>query len=106
METIGLNITYDILLKKTKLSSKPINTEGEINNVIQPVNHIYFVICNSCCWCASYFGTDNIESLSHVLNCNVCNSHTELIPIGTDESFRIKYNHALVKEIEFYKSHK
>ena len=106
METIGLNITYDILLKKTKLSSKPINTEGEINNVIQPVNRIYFVICNSCYWCASYFGTDNIESLSHVLNCNVCNSHTELIPIGTAESFRIEYNHTRGMEIGFYKSRK
>jgi hypothetical protein len=106
METIGHNIAYDLLLKKTKLSSNPINTEGEINNVIQPINHVYFVICNSCYWCASYFGTDNMESLSHVLNCNVCNSHTELIPKGTDESFRIKYNHARGMEIEFYKSHK
>ena len=96
----------DILLKKTKLSSKPINTEGEISKVIQPINHVYFVICNSCYWCASYFGTDNMESLSHVLNCNVCNSHTELIPIGTDESFRTEYNHSRGMEIEFYKSHK
>ena len=103
MEAIGLNIAYDLLLKKTKLSSNPINTENEINNVIHPINHIYFVICNSCYWCASYFGTDNKESLSQVLNCNVCNSYTELIPIGTDESFRIEYNPVRGMEIEFYK---
>lgn len=106
METFGLNTSYDLLLKKTKRSSKPTYTESEINNVIRPVNHIYSVICNSCYWCASYFGTDNLESSSHVLTCHVCNSHTELIPVGTDESFRIEYNHARGMEIEFYKSHK
>lgn len=45
METVGLNTSYDLLLKKTKHSSKPTYTESEINNVIRPVNHIYFVIC-------------------------------------------------------------
>ena len=102
METVRLNIAYDLLLKTNKLSSNPINTESEINNVIQPINHIYFVICNFCYWCASYFGTDNLESASHLLNCPVCNSPTELIPIRTDESFRIEYNHARGMEIEFY----
>jgi hypothetical protein len=64
---------------------------------MQPFDKIYFVICNSCYWCASYFGIDDLESLSgsssHILNCPICNSHnTELMPIGTDESFRIEYS--------------
>ena len=59
----------------------------------QPLNKIYFLICNSCYWCASYFGINDLESSSQILGCHVCNSHdTELIPVSTNESFRINYN--------------
>jgi hypothetical protein len=113
-----LNITYD-LLQKAKLSSNIISLETQKidenkNNyrkdeIIRCSNQIYFVICNSCYWCASYFGINDLESLStsspHVLDCYVCNSHkTELIPISTDESFRIKYSSTKGMEMEFYKS--
>lgn len=111
MENVRLNIAYDLLLKKTKLSFNPIRPESEENTAVLPVNHIYFVICNSCYWCASYFGIDNLESLSssssHVIVCHACNSHnTEIVPIGTDESFRIECNHARGMEIEFYNNYK
>jgi hypothetical protein len=101
---VKLNIVYD-LLQKTKLSSHVI----EHNRILQPIDKIYFVICNSCYWCASYFGIDDLESLSasssHVLDCHICNFHnTKLIPISTDESFRIEYNATKGMEIEFYKS--
>jgi hypothetical protein len=100
-----LNMVYDLPLKKIKLS--PITIEN--NKILQPIDKIYFVICNSCYWCASYFGIDDLESLSgsssHVLDCHVCNSHnTELIPISTDESFRIEYSQTKGMEMEFYKS--
>ena len=99
---IRLNIAYDLRLKKAKL---------ENNEILQPIDKIYFVICNSCYWCATYFGIDNLESLSesssHVLDCPICNSHnTELIPISTDESFRIEYSLTRGMEIEFYKTNK
>ena len=69
------------------------------------------MICNSCYWCVSYFGIDDLESLSasssHVLDCPIYNSHnTELIPISTDESFRIEYSLTRGMEIEFYKTNK
>ena len=97
---------YD-LLKTTKLSSNTL----ENNGIWQPIDKIYFVICNLCYWCASYFGIDDLESLSasssHVLDCHVCNSHnTELIPISTDESFRIEYSLTRGMEIEFYKTNR
>jgi hypothetical protein len=100
MALIRLNIAYDLRLKKAKL---------ENNEILQPIDKIYFVICNSCYWCASYFGIDDLESLSasssHDLDCHVCNSHnTELIPISTDESFRIEYSQTKGMEMEFYKS--
>jgi hypothetical protein len=93
-----LNIVYD-LLQTTKLSSKAI----ENNESVKPTNKIYFVICNSCYWCASYFSVNN----SYVLNCYACSSpNTELIPIGTDESFKIDFSHTRGMEIEFYKNNK
>jgi hypothetical protein len=102
MALIRHNIAYDLRLKKAKL---------ENNEILQPIDKIYFVICNSCYWCASYFGIDDLESLSasssHVLDCPICNSHnTELIPISTDESFRIEYSLTRGMEIEFYKTNK
>ena len=103
---VRLNIVYD-LLQTTKISSNTI----EDYEISQPIDKIYFVICNSCYWCASYFGLDDLESLSgsssHVLDCHVCNSHnTELMPIATDESFRIEYSLTRGMEEEFYKTNK
>jgi hypothetical protein len=103
MAVIRLNLAYDLRLKKDKL---------ENNEILQPIDKIYFAICNSCYWCATYFGFDDLESLSgssssHILDCSVCNSHnTELMPIANDESFRIEYSLTRGMEVEFYRSNK
>ena len=103
MEMIRLNIEYDLLLQKTKLSSNTI--ERENNTVVRSTDHIYFVICNSCYWCASLFGIDDLDSLSQVLRCHLCNScNTELIPISSNESFRINYNVTRGMEMESYRN--
>jgi hypothetical protein len=103
METVKLNLEYDLLLQKTKLSSNTI--EKENNTTVHPIDHVYFVICNSCYWCASYFSIDNLKSSSQVIGCHVCNSHnTELIPISTNESFKIDYNVTRGMQMEFYRS--
>jgi hypothetical protein len=100
MEIVRLNIEYDLPLQKTKLSSNTV--ERENNTVVRSTDHIYFVICNSCYWCASYFGIDDLESLSQFLRCHLCNSHnTELIPISSNESFRIDYNVTRGMQIDF-----
>jgi hypothetical protein len=100
MDTVRLNIAYDLLQTTTKLTS---NTKDN-NEILQRANQIYFVICNSCYWCASYFGIDDLES-SHVLDCRACNSsNTEVIPISTDESFRIEHSLTRGMELEFYRS--
>jgi hypothetical protein len=107
MEVIRLNIAYDLRLKQAEFSQNAIVNK----EILQPIDKIYFVICNSCYWCASYFGIDDLESLSgslsHVLKCPICNSHnTELMPIATDESFRIEYSLTRGMEMEFYKTNK
>jgi len=104
MESVRLNIATD-LLQSTELASNTI----ENNTILEPIDKVYFVICNSCYWCASYFGIDDLESLSgsssHVLDCHVCNSHnTELMPISNDESFRVEYSQTKGMQMEFYKS--
>jgi hypothetical protein len=74
MATVKLNVEYDLLLQKTKLSSNIKERENN-NMIVQPTDHIYFVICNSCYWCASYFSIDDLESLAQVLRCHLYNSH-------------------------------
>ena len=98
-----LNIVYD-LLQTSKITSNTV----EDNKISQPIDKIYFVICNSCYWCASYFGIDDLESLSgsssRVLDCHICNSHnTELMPISSGESFKIEYSQTKGMEMEFYR---
>ena len=98
MENARPNLAYDSRLKQAKFLPNAI----EHSEILQPIDKIYFVICNSCYWCASYFG-----SSSHVLDCPICNSHnTELMLIATEESFRIEYNLTRGMEIEFYKTNK
>jgi hypothetical protein len=61
--------------------------------VLRSINRIYFVICNSCYWCASYLCIDGFDCSKQVIRCHLCNSYdTEQIPISSNESFRIEYN--------------
>lgn len=66
-------------------------------NIEKRSSQAYFAICNSCYWCSTYYGTDNLESTFKHLsasvpaNCHLCDSrNVELMPISTDESFRIE----------------
>ena len=105
MENFRLNIEYDLLLQKTIFSSSFEDNKRENNAVLKRTDHVYFVICNSCYWCASYFSIDDLESSSKVLSCHICNSHnTDQIPISSNESFRINYDVTRGMEIEFYRS--
>ena len=91
-----LNLIYD-LLQTTKISSGTADVKRE-----KLTDQIYFVICNSCYWCATYFGIN--VSLSSPLVCHGCGLYnTELMPISTDESFRIDYSPKRGMELEFYR---
>ena len=104
MGNVRLNIEYDLLQKSIVSSSFKFNKRENGPSLI-PTDHIYFVICNSCYWCASYFCIDDLNSLSQVLRCHLCNScNTELIPISSNESFRINYNVTRGMEMEFYRN--
>jgi len=93
METVRLNFEHDSSNALDKDVRRPVN-----------FNHIHFVICKSCYWCASYFSIGDLNSSSQVLRCHICNSYnTELIPISSNESFRINYNVTRGMELEFYR---
>jgi uncharacterized protein (UPF0276 family) len=100
---VKLNLVYD-LLQTTKISSSSSTVDVERK---KHTDQIYFVICNSCYWCATYFRFDpslSSSSSSSPLACHGCSlRNTELIPISTDESFRIKYNPTRGIEVEFYR---
>jgi hypothetical protein len=103
LESVRLDTAEDdLLLETTKHSSEII----ENKNILRRINHIYFLVCNSCLWCATYFGINDLESLSasptHALSCHLCNScNTELMPISADVSSRMKYGITRGMEIEF-----
>jgi hypothetical protein len=103
LESVRLDTAEDdLLLETTKHSSEII----ENKNILRRINHIYFLVCNSCLWCATYFGINDLESLSasptHALSCHLCNScNTELMPISADVSSRMKYGITSGMEIEF-----
>ena len=105
MENVISNIEYDLLLTKAKVCSNFEDDERKNDSLVRHTNHINFVICNSCFWCASYFSINDLDSSSQVLRCHLCNSHnTELTPISSNESFRINYNVTRGMEIEFYRT--
>jgi hypothetical protein len=106
LESVRLNTAEDdLLLETTKHSSEII----ENKNILRRINHIYFLVCNSCLWCATYFGVNDLESLSasptHALSCHLCNScNTELMPISADVSSRMAYDITSGMETEYYRT--
>jgi hypothetical protein len=105
MGSVRLNIEYELLLQKSKVFPTLKQNKRETNFISKPTNQIYFVICNSCYWCASYLCIDDLDTSTQVIGCHLCNSHdTELIPISSNESFRIEYNVTRGMDIAFFRS--
>ena len=57
----------------------------------------YFVICNSCFWCASLYPD------SRTVKCPLCNSYSNLesIPLSKNESFKFDYHSRTEIVLEF-----
>jgi hypothetical protein len=101
MKMVRLNrAANDLLPQPTKHSYD--------NKILRHAGHIYFLVCNSCLWCATYFGINDLESLSasptHALSCQICNScNTKLMPISADVSSRMEYSITSGMQMEFNK---
>ncbi len=58
----------------------------------------YFLICNSCFWCASYFKNQNSFP-----KCALCEyGEIECMPIGHDENYSFHYSPTKGVELEFF----
>jgi hypothetical protein len=55
---------------------------------------IYFAVCNSCFWCASYISTSALETSYYVPEkCPSClNGNIESIPIAQNEGYTFDYD--------------
>ena len=108
------NVLESVILDKAEDDWSPQTTRHSSdiiknNEILRHIDHSYFLICNSCLWCATYFGIDDIESLSgsqtHSLSCHICNScNTKLMPISVDVSSRMEYSITSGMEMEFYRT--
>ena len=108
------NVLESVRLDKAKddWSPQTIKHSSDItknNEILRHIDRSYFLICNSCLWCATYFGIDNLESLcasqTHALSCHICNScNTELLPISADVSSGMEYDITSGMEMEFYRT--
>ena len=87
----------------------PQPTKHSYDKILRHADHIYFLVCNSCLWCATYLGINDLESLSasptRALSCHICNScDTKLMPISADVSSRMEYSITNSMEMEFYRT--
>jgi hypothetical protein len=97
--SIRNNYSLQVIVKVLNVDdTTTVNTNNDnrgINGRIS--NHIYFLICNSCFWCASLF------SDLKTIKCPECNSsgNLESIPISQNESFKINYDSKIGTVLEF-----
>jgi hypothetical protein len=66
----------------------------------RPISAPIFVLCDTCHWCATYFGKNRIPVDN---KCSRCDTNNELssLPIMTDESFTFGYDDKRGVELEF-----
>jgi hypothetical protein len=94
-----------LILQDTSLTIEPednllVNTKthliSEKNGIIKK---IYFLICGSCFWCASYYDAGNVNK---VTKCPCCDhSSIEFIPISRNEVYNFSYDSKRGITLEF-----
>lgn len=78
----------------SKNSSIQTNQETKLENHLMFIKERYFLICESCLWCAS-----NFKGKILYAKCPFCNdSNIEFMPIGIDEKY--SFNHSPKRGVE------
>jgi hypothetical protein len=93
-------ILQDIILPNEPKDNLSVNVEPELisekNGIIKK---IYFLICGSCFWCASYYDTNNLHK---VTKCPCCdNSSIESMPISHNEVYNLSHDSKRGITLEF-----
>ena len=74
-----------------------INPQLEIDNYAKLKKVRYFLICESCLWCASYF-----KNQTTFTKCPLCQKgKIDWMPIGEDENYLFDYSHSKGVELKF-----
>jgi hypothetical protein len=74
-----------------------INPQLEADNYAKLTKVRYFLICESCLWCASYF-----KNQATFTKCPLChNGKIDWMPIGEDEHFLFDYSLSKGVELKF-----
>lgn len=73
------------------------NPQLDINNYAKLTKVRYFMICESCLWCASY-----IKNQTTFTKCPLChNGIIDCMPIGEDENYLFDYSYSKGVELKF-----
>jgi hypothetical protein len=74
-------------------------------STVRPTTQRYFMICQTCFWCASYIGTMDMMNELPFGACPTCNDNkVESLPILYDESYRYEYTPTRGVVLEFLRS--
>jgi hypothetical protein len=74
-------------------------------STVRPTKQRYFMICQTCFWCASYTGIIDIMNELSFERCPICNDNKiESLPILFDESYRYEYTPTRGVVLEFLRS--
>ena len=87
-----LNIILRI--KAEEQTSSAMSPESNSTSFIERTrkisDEVYFLICQSCFWCASYLNMSRLLPIDKCPNCY--NNKIELMPISQDEIYKSGYN--------------
>jgi hypothetical protein len=101
--TIWDQFMYDnsnLLRMINKGSCRQIIKQMQMENYAKISKERYFLICESCFWCASYF-----KSQSTFHKCPLCHEgKIECMPIGEDENYGFDYSPTKGVELKFSKN--
>ena len=74
-----------------------INPQLETDNYAKLTKVRYFLICESCLWCASY-----VKNQTTFTKCPLChNGKIDWMPIGENENYLFDYSHSKGVELKF-----
>jgi hypothetical protein len=74
-------------------------------STVRQTTQRYFMICQTCFWCASYIGTMDIMNELPFERCPTCSDNkVESLPILYDESYRYEYTPTRGVVLEFLRS--
>jgi hypothetical protein len=100
-----LNVTLKIKAEE-EVSSRCI-VESNLNNISGRISdEIYFLLCQSCFWCASYTSPLLYKRMTKetITKCPSCNEENlESLPIAENEKYRFDYDTKRGVTMEFFR---